>query len=211
MTPRTDIKYIHIDGSIDDLLQLISATGYSRIPITGDSLDDIRGIIHVRDLVNLIYRKEDVKLEGLLHDIFYTYESKKALELLEELQIKGVHMTIVLDEYGGTAGIITMEDLLEEIVGDIHDRHNPDEKRIRKTSDNSYLIKGYTEIREVNERLQLHIPYSKDYDTIAGFVLDQLRYMPKAGESFLYKDWMISIENVKRNRITQIKINNEEN
>lgn len=206
MTPRTDITAISINASIDDSLQLISRSGFSRIPVIGESIDDIRGIIHVRDIIDFVNHKNPVKLDNILHNAYYVPETKKSLDLLEELQTKGIHMAVVLDEYGGTSGIITLEDLLEEIVGEIHDRHNPDEKKIQKISDYRYIVKGYTEIRELNQSILLNIPYSKDYETAAGFILYKLRHVPEIGESFKFKNWEFKVVEVKRNRITAVEL-----
>ncbi|MFP4661856.1 MAG: hemolysin family protein [Halanaerobiales bacterium] len=205
MTPRTDIEHISIDASLDDLLGVISRTGYSRIPVIGESLDDVRGIIHVRDVIDFIYNNDEFKLSNIIHEAYVVPESKQSLVLLEELQKKGVHMAIVLDEYGGTSGIITLEDLLEEIVGEIHDRHNPDEIRIKKIEKGRYKIKGYTEIREVQARSPINVPFSSEYETIAGFVLYYLRHIPETGDSFTYNDWTITVTGVKRNRITEVE------
>ncbi|MFW6287811.1 MAG: hemolysin family protein, partial [bacterium] len=205
MTPRTDIEHISIDASLDDLLGVISRTGYSRIPVIGESLDDVRGIIHVRDVIDFIYNNDEFKLSNIIHEAYVVPESKQSLVLLEELQKKGVHMAIVLDEYGGTSGIITLEDLLEEIVGEIHDRHNPDEIRIKEFEGKKYKIKGYTEIREIQEVTPIYIPFSSEYETLAGFVLYNLRHVPVIGESFTYNDWTITVTGVKRNRITEVE------
>lgn len=211
MTPRTDIVSVPIDTSIEDAFRIIFRTGFSRLPVLDKSLDDIKGIIHVRDLSVYFDRENSFKLEEIIKPAYYVPEFKKALDLLEELRNKGVHMAIVIDEYGGTSGLITLEDLLEEIVGEIEDRHNPDKKEIVTLNNSEILVNGSIEIDKLNKGIPVNIPVSNKYSTLAGFILDILHHVPTKGEQININDWIIEVTKVVKNRIVQVKMNKKDN
>lgn len=188
MTPRTDIDGIELTDDLPAIRKLIIEAGHSRIPVYQDNLDTIVGILYVKDLVPFL--GEDAsgfKLEPLLRKPIMVPETKPVRELLSDFQRSEVHMAIVIDEYGGTAGLATIEDVLEEIVGEIHDEHEPgvdDEPTLSRTGDTTAEVDGRFRIDELNEQLDLDLPEEEEYDTIAGFMLSQFGRVPDEGESF---------------------------
>ena len=187
MTPRTDIEGIELTDDLAEIRSFIAEVGYSRIPVYKGNLDHIEGILYVRDLVP--YLGEDAnkfKLDPLLRQPIIVPETKPVRELLADFQKNGVHMAVVIDEYGGTAGLVTIEDVLEEIVGEIHDEHEPNgEEPVLVTIDDRHAeADGRYHIDDLNEQLGLTLPEDDDFDTIAGFLLAQLGHVPKVGETF---------------------------
>ena len=207
MIPRTDIVSICQDATIKEAFEITSETGFSRLPVIGDSLDEIKGIIHVRDLVShMVEGSKDAGISEVMRSPYYIPESKKALDLLEEFQKQNTHLAIVINEYGGTEGLITMEDLLEEIVGDIQDEHDIEENEITKLNKTHVTIKGDADIQDINDRLNLNIPDLEKYETIAGFILYRLNRIPEPGEKFKFDNTIFTITEMKGQRITQVKI-----
>jgi len=209
MTPRTDIVSVPIDASIEDTFRIIFRTGFSRLPVLGKSLDDIKGIIHVRDL-SAYFNKVNIKLKDIIKPVYYIPESKGALALLEEIRNKGGHMAIVIDEYGGTSGLITLEDLLEKIVGEIEDIHNLEEEEILRLNNSEILVDGNIEIDKLNREIPVVIPVSDKYSTLAGYILDVLHHVPVKGEQININNWIIEIRKVVKNRIVQVKLNKKD-
>ncbi len=188
MTPRTDIEGIELTDDLTEIRAFIDEVGHSRIPVYRENLDTILGILYVRDLVPLL--GEDVnhfRLEPLLRQPNIVPGSKPVRDLLADFQRSEVHMAIVVDEYGGTEGLVTIEDVLEEIVGEIRDEHEPegDEEPVLVTIDETRAeADGRFHIDDLNERLGLQLPEDDDFDTIGGFVLAQLGHVPAVGEMF---------------------------
>lgn len=187
MTPRTDIDGIELTDDLPAIRQLIIEAGHSRIPVYRENLDSIVGILIVKDLVPYLGETvESFRLEPLLRKPIVVPETKPVRELLSDFQKSEVHMAIVIDEYGGTAGLVTIEDVLEEIVGEIHDEHEPgedDEPTVVKVDDARFEVDGRFRIDELNEQLELELPEEEEYDTIAGFLLAQFGRVPEPGET----------------------------
>ena len=188
MTPRTDIDGIELTDDLPAVRKLIIEAGHSRIPVYQDSLDNILGILYVKDLVPYLGEPvSDFKLESLLRKPIVVPETKPVRELLADFQRSEVHMAIVIDEYGGTAGLATIEDVLEEIVGEIHDEHEPgedDEPALVRHDELHAEVDGRYRIDDLNHELGLGLPEEEEYDTIAGFMLSQFGRVPDEGESF---------------------------
>jgi CBS domain containing-hemolysin-like protein len=211
MTPRIDIVSIHQNDTIKEAFEITAETGFSRLPVTGESLDEIKGIVHVRDLVShMVEGSKDSSIKDTIRKPYFIPESKKALDLLEEFQKNSIHMAIVINEYGGTEGLITMEDLLEEIVGDIKDEHDMEENEITKMNKTHVTVRGDTDIQDINDRLNLNIPDLEKYETIAGFILYRLNRIPDPGEKFEYDKSIFTITEMKGQRITQVKISRKD-
>lgn len=210
MTPRTDIQAIECTDDLDRVRAALADAGHSRIPVYRSNLDHILGIIYVKDLVPWVGRNgDDFRLEPLLRQPIVVPESKPVRELLADFQRSEVHMAIIIDEYGGTQGLVTIEDLLEEIVGEIRDEHEPeedDEPRIRPLGDDRYEVDGRYRIHELNDELNIELPEDEDYDTVAGFVLAQLGRVPAQGETIPYKNLQIIALNVTPKHIETIAI-----
>jgi magnesium and cobalt exporter, CNNM family len=195
MRPRTEIVGVEITSTIDEAFSLFIDSGYSKLPVYDDNLDNIKGIIYANDLFK---SPEDIK--SILREAVFVPETKKSLEMLNEFLNKRVTIAVVIDEFGGTAGIVTMEDIFEEMFGEIKDEYDVEEDISRKISDNTYLISGKAEIDFINEKLGLNIP-TGDYETIAGYITTQLGRIPAQGENVTIDGFSILIL-----RASQIKI-----
>ena len=186
MTPRTDIEAIEITDDLATIREKIAAISHSRIPVYAESLDTIVGVLYVRDLVRYFGESADgISLRSILREPLRVPETKPIGELLRDFQVSEVHMAVVVDEYGGTSGLCTIEDVLEEIVGEIHDEHEPHDEVppiMLRVDSSRYTADGRVTISEVNERLGLSLPEDADYDTVAGFLLDRFGRVPEAGE-----------------------------
>lgn len=205
MIPRIDMIAIEVETSYQEILNIIKEKRYSRMPVYKDNIDNIIGIIHIKDLVGINGESKNFDITKYLKEPFYTFEFKNTAELFEDMRKNRVSMSIVLDEYGGTVGLITMEDLVEEIVGDIDDEYDDYDDDIEIINNNEYIVKGNTKIDLVNETLGLNIE-SDDLDSIGGFIIGQLGRMPKAGENLEWKNVNFIVENVRKNRIDTLKI-----
>lgn len=204
MTPRPDIKAVEISATIDDLLISIKETGHSRIPVYDGNLDNIVGVVYAKDLLSCL-RSDSIR--NYMRPVIFIPEGKKVDELLHQMQANRTHIAIVVDEYGVTSGIVSMEDIIEEIVGEIHDefeRHG--EKPLEQIAANSYTIDGKMLIEDINRELDLNLPLNEDYDTIGGFVVSMLGKMPSVGDAIKYENIDIKIERVLKRRITRVKL-----
>lgn len=211
MVPRIDMICIKKNASIEELVELAVENGHSRIPVYEESIDEIVGLIYVKDLLNLILRDsiEDVSLKDLIKPIYFIPETKPINQLLAEMKSRKEHMAIVLDEYGGTSGLITIEDLLEEIVGDIQDEYDLEPKQIEIISKNEVMVDGKVDIDEINEILPELLLDREEYETISGFVLHHLGYFPEEGEKIKIDGLKIIITETSEHRIEKVKIVSE--
>jgi len=208
MTPRTDIVAIRADSDIDAVLETIKAQGHSRIPVYQDNIDHITGLVYAKDLLGQIGSEPaDFSLDNLLRDAYFVPETKSLRELLHEFQEQKLHIAIVLDEYGGTAGIVTIEDIIEEVVGEIVDEYeqSPPES-MHKLDQQTVEVDARMHIDDLNSELDVELPEDEDYDTIGGFVFSYLGYIPKAGQTFEYKNLRFCVANAERRRINRLKI-----
>ncbi|RPG20419.1 MAG: HlyC/CorC family transporter [Phycisphaera sp. TMED9] len=186
MTPRTEIEGIQFTDDLSRIRSIIIEAGHSRIPVYGEHLDDIRGILYVKDLVPYLGTDAaDFRLDRLLRQPIRVPETKPVQDLLRDFQRSEVHMAIVVDEYGGTSGLVTIEDVLEEIVGEIQDEHDTEEElppAIAQVADDRWEMDARFQIYDLNELLETEIPEDDDFDTVAGFMLERLGRVPVAGE-----------------------------
>ena len=191
MTPRTDMVCLDIQASLDEARDIAVKTGYSRIPVYEENVDHITGILYAKDLLQ--HADNTYKLQDILREPYFIPETKKVDELLQEMQKSKIHLAIVVDEYGGTAGIVTIEDLVEEIVGEIFDEYDVTRIPIRILDEHTVLINGMVPIDEVNDLLGITIP-EDGFETIGGFMLDQFGRIPSEGEkiSFNGVDFIVS-------------------
>ena len=205
MIPRIDMTCIDVEAGYDELMEVVREEKYTRIPVYKDSADTIVGILNIKDL---LFREQDkpFRIAELMRKPLFTYEQKKTSELMVEMRKNYTNLAIVLDEYGVTAGMVTMEDILEEIVGEIRDEYDRDEeKSIRRISPNTYLIEGNVKIDDVNEVLQLHLA-SEDYESIGGYVLEQLEHFPKEGECVTKGGISFTVTRMEQTRIAEVKL-----
>ncbi len=209
MVPRPDMFCLDVETPLDEALRKISDEGHSRIPVYEGTIDNIIGLVFIKDLLGVCLSKKESSNVRSLRDILrppiFVPETKKLDELMRHMQSIRTHIAIVVDEYGGVAGLVSLEDLLEEIVGEIKDEFDTEEKNIDILPDGSALIDARLAVGDVNERLSTTIPEG-DYDTIGGFVLSQIGKLPNIGDTIRYEDLRIVVERVSKRRITRIRL-----
>lgn len=208
MTPRTDIVAVEVNSNLKNVLETITSAGHSRVPVYEENIDKIVGLIYAKDLLGDIgQNKADFNLSEKIRQAYFVPETKFIRELLHEFQNQKLHIAIVLDEYGGTAGIVTLEDIIEELVGEITDEYEkkPPEP-IKQIDENTIEVDARTYVDDLNNSFGLNIPEDEDYDTIGGFVLSHLGYIPKTGASFDYENLKFSICSAEARRIKVIRI-----
>lgn len=208
MTPRVDMAAIAVDDSIDDIWEQIITTGFSRIPVYEDTVDNIIGVLYAKDLLEYGENGNQLSITDLMREAYFVPETKRINDLLRELKALRIHMAIVIDEYGGTAGLVTIEDLVEEIVGEIQDEFDADEEaEIEQIDTRTWLIDGSVPIDEVSELVGMELP-DKEVDTIGGFVYWLLDHIPSAGEKLDLPDYglKITVMEIDGRRIAKLKI-----
>ncbi len=206
MVPRVEIKAMAVDLSDDEIIDSLEIP-FSRLPVYHESLDHIIGILHMKDLMRVIAKKEKVILAELVWPVFYVPESMKIDKILAEMQKRKTHLAIVVDEYGGTAGLLTLEDIIEEIVGEIDDiTQNPDEKEIVNLPDGSFLVAGSCSISDFNEYFQASMPESESYTSIAGFVIEQTGRFPEVGEKVPAEGFQFELVKRVRQKMVNFRV-----
>lgn len=206
MVPRIDMEYVDVTLTLDELINAFSKEKFTRMPVFDEEHENVVGIINLKDVFFYKGKKEDFQIKKILREAYFTYEFKKTSDLLIEMRKASKPMAIVLDEYGMTAGILTIEDLLEEIVGEIRDEYDTDEEdSIQKLSESEYVVDGTAKLDEVNEVIGLTIT-SDDYDSIAGHIISLLEHFPKKGETILEDNVKYKVESMEKNRIRKIHI-----
>ena len=204
MTPRPDIVAVQVDTSLADLRVLFREEQYSRMPVYRDSLDNILGIVYVKDMVALP-PDATPPLTTLMRSAYFVPESKRGSELLKEMQRRQLHMAIVVDEYGGTAGLVTVEDLLEEIVGEIRDEYDVESETVTDEGGGTFVFSGKVSVDEVHERLGVEIE-REGFETVGGFLLSHLGRMPYVGEMFEMDELEFEVLEVERRRISKVRV-----
>jgi putative hemolysin len=205
MVPRIDVLAVAIDTPMPEATDRLLKEGHSRVPVYNQSIDNIAGILYAKDLLR--YWRDgrvDVPLDKILRPAYFIPESKKVDELLEELQARRVHMAVVVDEYGGTAGIVTIEDLLEEIVGEIQDEYDVEQPTIEAVSEDEYLFDARVPLDEVNKLLNVELP-ADGGDTLGGFIYSQLGKVPAVGDTIEFGNVAIEVLSVAGRRIKQVR------
>ena len=209
MVPRTDLVAIEVHEPVEKAVELVTKHGHTRIPVYEGDLDHIVGVLYAKDLLRAVVRGEQKTLREIARKPFFTPESNKVQDVLRDLRKNRVHMAIVVDEYGGTAGAVTIEDILEEIVGPIHDEYDVgEEDEIQFINPNEVVLDGRVSVDDVNELLKLSIA-ADDYDTIGGYVLNQLGAAPKVGATLKLGNADLRVEAVQGTRIKKVRIRSE--
>jgi CBS domain containing-hemolysin-like protein len=208
MTPRTDIVAVEVNSNLQTVLEIINSAGHTRVPVYEENIDNIIGLIYAKDLLSGVGKENaDFRLRDKLRKAYFVPETKPLRSLLHEFQNQKLHIAIVLDEYGGTAGIVTLEDILEELVGEITDEYEePTPKPVRKIDRSTIEADARTYVDDLNDEFELNLPEEEDYDTIGGFVFSHLGYVPKTGQTFDYKNLKFTITSAEARRIKRIKI-----
>ncbi|HOP55281.1 MAG TPA: hemolysin family protein [bacterium] len=206
MVPRVDIVALDVNSSFDEAIDTINMSGHSRIPVYDETIDNIVGIIYAKDLLKFFGLKNPPPLRSIMRAPYYVPETKPIDELFREMRAQKVHMAIIIDEYGGTAGLVTIEDILEELVGEIMDEYDINEEAmIERVALDEIIVDGRMNLEELNEILGVELP-AEETDTLAGFVYDHISHIPKPGEEFEYNGVIIRVEEVRGRRITKLRI-----
>lgn len=206
MVPRTDVFAVEITTPRDKLIQSLIDQGYTRVPVYKDTIDNILGIIYTKDLLGVLEHRDLIILQDIIRPAYMVPESKKISVLLHELQKNRQHMAIVIDEFGGTEGIITIEDIVEEIVGEIRDEYDEEHSDVITASDGSVQVNGGISIHDFNERFKAQIPEDSDYDTISGFLHKQTGRIPDLYEEIKYQNISFTVTKKNERRIRLVKI-----
>ena len=208
MTPRIDVLAFDASRSVNELAQLFSDSKYSRIPIYHESIDRITGIVHIKDVFDAIFRSQGKRVPEMARPPYFVSETKKVSELLSEFQSEHLQVAVVVDEYGGTAGIITIEDVLEEIVGEIADEHEEEEATIVDLGNNEYLVSGQLRIDALEEMLDAQFA-DEDYETIAGLIFTTLGRIPKPGATMRKNGFLFTVERADKRRIYRVRVSRD--
>jgi gliding motility-associated protein GldE len=210
MKARIDVVSADIKTNLDELIHISIDSGYSRIPIYDKTFDNVKGILYIKDLLPHIQKSKNFKWQSLIRPLYYVPENKKINDLLNEFQTKKIHMAIVVDEYGGTSGIITLEDIIEEIFGEITDESDEDEVFFEKLSDYEYLFNGKIMLNDLYKVLEVEDdifePVRGDADTLAGLILELKGDFPDKGEKTTFRNFEFTIEAVDKRRIKKIRL-----
>ncbi|MFA6438256.1 MAG: hemolysin family protein [Bacteriovoracaceae bacterium] len=206
MVPRTDVFAVDIGMPRDRLLNSLIDQGFTRVPVFRESIDNIVGIIYTKDLIGMLEHRDLIILQDVIRPAYLVPESKKISDLLKELQKNRQHMAIVIDEFGGTEGIITIEDIVEEIVGEISDEYDEEQIDVVTASDGTAVVSGGLSIHDFNERFKTDIPEDSQYDTISGFLHTLTERIPELNEEVRYENICFVIVKKNERRIRQVKI-----
>ena len=207
ITPRVDIVSLKSDESIDKAMDIIGERQFSKIPIYKDTIDNIKGILYAKDIIPyLMGSRPNINLQNLARQPFFVPETKPIDDLMEEFKLRKTSIAIVVDEWGGTEGLVTLEDVVEEVMGEIRDPYDQEESNVLKQSDGSFIVEGSITIYDLEEETDIEFPEDRDYDTLGGFILDILTDIPQTGEQVEFNDMVFTVQTVENNRIGKIKI-----
>lgn len=210
MVHRTDIVGVSINCNLDSILELVNKEQYTRFPVYEEDIDNIIGILHIKDIIKFLSKNNnaDFDIKSLMRKPFFVPASKRTDEMFKELQINKTHMAIVIDEYGGTAGIITIEDLIEEIMGNIFDEYDDEEPEIVKLDEETYMLKGTVSLDTVKEYFDVDTLPTDDYDTLSGFIIGQLGRIPEEIDTpeVLFSGMLFKVELIEEKRISKVKV-----
>lgn len=205
MVQRVNVVAVNVTSTYEEVLKVIKDEQFSRIPVYNESIDDIVGVLNVKDLILLESDKENFDVTKYMREPFRTFEFKKITELFSEMKTTRNHIAVVLDEYGGTVGIVTIEDLIEEIVGEIEDEYDERDKDIEVIKENEFVVDGSTRLSDLSDMIGFEIE-SEDFDSIGGYVIGYLGRMPKVGEEIKTNKFRVIVEEIDRNRIKKVRI-----
>ena len=205
MVQRVDITAIDVEFKYKEVLEIIKTEQFSRIPVYKETIDNIIGILNVKDLIIADINEEDFKVTDYTREPFYTFEFKKITEVFKEMKKSKNHMSIVLDEYGGTVGIITIEDLIEEIVGEIEDEYDDEDEMIEVVKEDEYIVDGSARLDDISDLIGVSME-SEELDSVGGLVIGELGRIPEEKEEVLINNIRFVVEEVDKNRIKKVRI-----
>ena len=207
MTPRVDMVALNSDKSIDEVMDMVSNKQFSKIPIYKDNIDNIKGILYAKDLLPyLMGSRPNIPLASISREPFFVPESKLIDDLMKDFRIKKTNVAIVVDEWGGTSGLITLEDIVEEVLGEIRDPYDKEESHILLQGDNTYIVDAKISIYDYEEEFELEFPEDREYDTLGGFIFDAIGDIPKVNQQAKYKNHCFIVKNLDGNRISKIHV-----
>jgi magnesium and cobalt exporter, CNNM family len=206
MIPRPDVVALNINTGRDKIIKIVLEEGYSRMPVYKDTIDNIIGVVYTKDLLGLLEYSEVIIIEDIIRPAFFIPETKRISQLMRELQQKKQHLAIVIDEFGGTEGIVTMEDILEEIVGEIHDEYDEELKDVESVADGAFLVNARISVKDFNERFNASIPEADEYDTISGFLNKIAGRIPDLNEELKTERVSFTIVKKSQRRIRQVRV-----
>jgi CBS domain containing-hemolysin-like protein len=208
MRPRTELVSVPSNATLQDVFSLVSEFGYSRYPVIEDTVDTVIGSLYIKDILAALASgeiKREESIQRFIRPAYFIPENKRLSELLSEMQLERFQLAIVIDEYGGTAGLVTLEDLIEEIVGSIHDELESEVKDVQIVDEKNFVVSGQSAIDEVNELLDTNLQ-SQDFNTLGGFVFGLFGRMPKVGEQLKYKNLRLEVLELEGRKISKVKI-----
>ncbi len=205
MIPRIDVDFISIDTPEDELLSKIAESGHARFPVYSESIDNVVGILYVKDILKAFSNKEAIDLQKIIRKAYFVPETKKIDGLLREFKRRHQHIAVAIDEYGGVSGIVCMEDIIEEIVGDIQDEFDNEREDIVSLGTNCWLCDARVDLDDLNETLQTSFP-TDDFDTLGGFVLDLFGRIPVKYEKIEYENFEFIVQDMEGHRVNLIKV-----
>lgn len=205
MVPRIDTVFLSIEAESSELLEKISDSGHSRFPVYRETIDNVIGILYVKDILRSLTKGGNWNVETLLRKPFFVPESKRIDDLLKELRRRRVHIAVVVDEYGGVSGIVCMEDIIEEIVGDIQDEFDNEREYIMQTGENAWLCDARVNLEDLSDELKLDLPI-EDFDTLGGFVFDLFGKIPVKYEKAAYQNLDFIVQEMESHKIITVKI-----
>ena len=207
ITPRVDIVGLKSTETLDKAMDIIGEKQFSKIPIYKDSMDNIKGILYAKDIIPyLMGSRPNVNLQMIAREPFFVPKTKPIDELLAEFKNRKTSIAIVVDEWGGTEGLVTLEDVVEEVIGEIRDPYDNEEADVLKQPDGSFIVDGSITIYDLEEETDIKFPEERDYDTLAGFILETLTEIPTVGEHVEYEDIIFTVQTIQNNRIGKVKI-----
>jgi len=207
LTPRVDIIAISSDSTLDEAMDLITNKKFSKIPVYKEKIDNIQGILYAKDIIPyLMGSRPQIKLLDLSREPLFVPETKPIDDLLEDFKVKKKNIAIAVDEWGGTSGLVTLEDVIEEVVGEISDPYDSEEYSFRKINDTNYIVEGSIKIYDLEENIDLEFPDVREYDTLAGYILDSFGDIPKKGTQVEYGDYTFKVIKLIKNRIDEVEI-----
>lgn len=205
MVPRIDVEFVPIGASFGELIETLSEGGFSRFPVYKETIDNVVGILYVKDLLKQVKNQEDFTIEKIIRRPYFVPESKRLDSLLREFKRRRVHIAVAVDEYGGVSGIVCLEDIIEEIVGDIQDEFDNEVEDILEIGSGTYLCDARVDIEDLNEKLKLDLP-EEDFDTLGGFVFDMFGKIPVKYEKVVYKGTDLIIQEMDGHKIKTVKL-----
>ena len=206
MVPRPDIIGLDMSMPRDVLVRKVIEEGYSRLPVYKGTIDNVIGVIYSKDLLSLLEHRDLIVLQDIVRPAYFVPESKKISQLLREFQQKKAHLAIVIDEFGGTEGIITMEDIIEEIVGEIHDEYDEVSKSIEQARDGSVTVDARMSVGDFNLQFKAQLPEAPEYETLAGFIQKELGRMPDVGDTVTYHALTLTVQSKTARRIRTVRV-----